>query len=594
MATSVAPQGPDPDHFDESAATWAVDAAAHNTAATRHLSAGAYVDPDFRAAALEQIYYAPRRLAAPSYGFEAITVLGHCLRAQRITVVRDALLLGVALLTSWSSLLAVTLLLLTLWTVHLVVLGARIMRDSLGEILSGRGLRDVPDGEAWRVTRFGSRRRDPSAGPPPQRRVVRLWLEDVLVRTVAAVFSTTVLHLAFLVLAVLLEVTVWRHEMFRDRFVLPPLSAWLGSLAAVLAVCAVTQVWSRVQLRHLAPGCDTAPPVTSRRLAQIAEQNRGNTVVYSGYQPFVGSGELLRRWDLTQRLVRRSRRLPGVEVESEAQREFQTPPFTAEQISDYVRDHIEELARDQVPERRLAALTVDDRVFVAGTEIANLQPQTSDAEMEAIIRDPTAPERRYLQCQVVSWRGELVTTVYVHFAVQGRSLYVELQVWGLFPCDERYRLIDQVGGTSVTRALADAGRAALAAPLLLATAPTGLARVGAGQLRLLRDRRAAGQRVRRGYDYGAVVGLRELGTSTRTRDHIQMQDIAKYGRVVERRVLAAILDFLEDSDVDVTEYRQQSLTVLNAGAVATAGGTVTVTGDAVGNQINGNSPGGTS
>jgi hypothetical protein len=54
--------------------------------------------------------------------------------------------------------------------------------------------------------------------------------------------------------------------------------------------------------------------------------------------------------------------------------------------------------------------------------------------------------------------------------------------------------------------------------------------------------------------------------------------------MIERRVLDAILDFLEDKGVDVTEYRQRTLTILSAGAVATGGGTVNVEGDAVGTQ----------
>ena len=101
------------------------------------------------------------------------------------------------------------------------------------------------------------------------------------------------------------------------------------------------------------------------------------------------------------------------------------------------------------------------------------------------------------------------------------------------------------------------------------------------ELRARPDRR----QIRRGYDYGAVVGLRELGTSVELKDHMQTQDIVKYGRIIERRVLAAILDFLEQRKVDVTEYRQRSLTILNAGAVATSGGTVVVEGDAIGQNV---------
>jgi hypothetical protein len=158
---------------------------------------------------------------------------------------------------------------------------------------------------------------------------------------------------------------------------------------------------------------------------------------------------------------------------------------------------------------------VTDKVFVAGTEIGDLRPDISAAEMERIIRHPTAPERHYLCCQVVSWRGELVTTVYVHFAVQGKALYVELYVTGLLPCDERFRVVDQVGGTGLKAVIRAGMRAVLAAPTMLAAAPTGLARAVADKLGMAVRRPRYGK-VRKGYDYGARIGLREVGGSGTT------------------------------------------------------------------------------
>jgi hypothetical protein len=277
--------------------------------------------------------------------------------------------------------------------------------------------------------------------------------------------------------------------------------------------------------------------------------------------------------------------IPGVVTPPpEAFREFPTPPFTAREISAHVRDHIAGLSKEAVPERRLPELTVSDKIFVAGTEISELRPHADEKRMREIIRNPTAPERHYLACQVVSWRGELVTTVYVHFAVQGKALYVELYVTGLLPCDLRFRVVDEVGGTGLRAVLRDAGRAVIAAPLLVASAPTNLLRAGSDAYHLAFAGDVDSIKLRRGFDYGTTIGLRELGASTDTRDHMQTQDIVKYGRMIERRVLASILDFLEHRGVDVTEYRQRSLTILNAGAVATAGGTVNVEGDAVGTQ----------
>src|SRR5437870_12082311 len=75
--------------------------------ATRHLCAGAYLDPQFCLSALHEVYYQPKRLVAPSYGFDTIAVLGHCLRARRATVIRDATLLGLLLVAALTCLVAV-------------------------------------------------------------------------------------------------------------------------------------------------------------------------------------------------------------------------------------------------------------------------------------------------------------------------------------------------------------------------------------------------------------------------------------------------------------------------------------------------------
>src|SRR6266545_2608081 len=450
-----------------------------NTNATRHLGAGAYLDPEFCLTALREIYYKPKRIVAPSYGFDPITVLGHCLRARRALLVRDALLVGVLLLASWVSVVAVAVVLLTLLAVHAVLVAA------------GAGLATL------------------------------VWHAGLLGRTRLGVTPT----------------------------------AAVGILVGlVFVIPALARGWCRSQIRALVPGHTPHPPVRTRRLAEIAGQGGGNTVVYSGYQPFVGSGIVLRRWNLTQRLVRPApvTRDPKTPVESEAEREFRTPPFRAREISEYVRDHIAGLAHDPLPERHLADLTVDDRIFVAGTEITDLRPYTTPEQVARVIRHPTAPQRHYVACQIVSWRGELVTTVYVHFAVQGKVLYVELHVTGLLPCDERYRVVDQLDGTSLSQVLRDAGSGLLSAPTVVAGAPTGFLRGCADALGLA-FAGPAKTKLRQGYDYGAAVGLREIGASEWTRDHMQTQDIVKYGRMIERRVLDAILDFLESKGVDVTE-----------------------------------------
>jgi hypothetical protein len=571
---------------------------AENTNATRHLSAGAYLDEEFCLTALRDIYYQPKRIVAPSYGFDPLTVLGHCLLARRAMVARDAVLLGVLVFATWLSVFALLVLLAVMLTVHVAFTAAAVGRESvtyLREPLTMRGEGSL-DADAR------TRRARPAGRTRPDRREIhsrsfrRLWFENLVAQIIGRVVGLVLRYLTIAATALGIAVAsavLWgTNPIDVDPIGLSPVgpvapvvsTAGVAALSVLAPVCA--RVWGQLRLRALVPGCDVEPPLMTDRLAQIADQMDGNTVVYSGYQPFVGSGVVLRRWDLAQRLVRAEDPVvvAGGQSTPEADREFARPPFSAGEIIDHVKTHIQDLADDPVPERGLPSLTVSDKVFVAGTEIANLRPDVSAAELAEIIRVPTAPARYYLACQVVSWRGELVTTVYVHIAVQGKALYVELYVTGLLPCEERFRVIDQVGGIGVKAIARAASRAMVEAPTMLAAAPIALARAFGDKISVasLPDPHAG--EVHKGYDYGARVGLREIGASVEERDHMQAQDIIKYGRIIERRVLAAILDFLEDRGVDVTEYRHRALTILNAGAVAISGGTVNVEGDAIGTQ----------
>src|SRR3954452_6857896 len=69
-----------------------------DSAATRHLRAGAYLDEGFRDETLRQGDYQPRRIVAPSYGFQLVPVLWHCLRARRADIIRDVAIVALLLM----------------------------------------------------------------------------------------------------------------------------------------------------------------------------------------------------------------------------------------------------------------------------------------------------------------------------------------------------------------------------------------------------------------------------------------------------------------------------------------------------------------
>src|SRR2546423_11900744 len=164
-----------------------------NTNATRHLSAGAYLDPEFCLTALREVYYKTKRVVAPSYGFNAITVLGHCLRARRGLVVRDVVLVGLLVAASWLSLVSLLIVLATLLCVHVTVVSVRVIRNALRYLREAPDPERSPDAERLRISRAAREKRDVRR---LRRGFRRLWLEGVPAQTCRRLNATVARQLS--------------------------------------------------------------------------------------------------------------------------------------------------------------------------------------------------------------------------------------------------------------------------------------------------------------------------------------------------------------------------------------------------------------
>ena len=104
------------------------------------------------------------------------------------------------------------------------------------------------------------------------------------------------------------------------------------------------------------------------------------------------------------------------------------------------------LQHDNDPETCLPELHVTDCVFVEGTRAgypsgALAAGRESDEVKQAIadaMARPSGVARHYLRAQVVSWGGGVVTTVFVHVSLQGRTLYIEFATYALYPVRPEY------------------------------------------------------------------------------------------------------------------------------------------------------------
>lgn len=526
------------------------DPAGHRpTAATRHLSAAAYLDEDFCSYSLDEVYHQPRRVVAPSFGFDLATVLAHCRRSRRILLIRDAVIAGVFL-------------------IGFCLFGPGLLVGCI--VLAGlhtarAGLEALVD-----VTRWG-------------RGQVQGSVQWLLRRALKVGFGVLALFVTSFLVPVFAFVTVAAGI---DTGTVLALTV-IGTLLSVAGLCGAPVVAAVVRWRHAVqhgPGLPAPAIPSDARLDAIRVEQAGNASVYSGYSAFIGSGAHLDTNGFALRLVRAPKDMS--DQSDEDSREFTTMPFTAEELIGHVRSRLTGLATATDPEGSLPGLVVSDRVFVAGNEVSQLATHVDEASVAGIILSPVDAARHYLACQVSSWDGELVTSVYVHFALQGRSLYLETSTHALTPCRDDYRIVDMVDSVGAWPYVRRAWQALLDAPAQVVRAPGNLVKAALRALRRGLTPAPTAAQIRRGYDYGARISIRERATLDHTlgvllgpgdrppavRNDFQMQDIEKYRKIVVRRVMAATLDFLVLRGVDSAEFRQRSNVLINNGI--TIGGNV--------------------
>jgi hypothetical protein len=363
----------------------------------------------------------------------------------------------------------------------------------------------------------------------------------------------------------------------------------LGVLLGLAWVVVALELWVaryRVVARQLAPDrydpAAIAPPITRRammRLGHLAAAGDDNVVVFRGFDPFAGCGVLVDRWSFPVDISKGFR-----DPETEERR--RPRPFNAADLHEY-------LAR-QLRAASLPNLNVKERLFVSGNDVwrfPDLLPDLAEppvtkvppALLRAALGDPEGLVRTYLCAEVVGWHGHLMVTTYFHAVRIGASLYVEGASFALFPLRRGFYAVDRVAGHSPFEAAAAILGLGLrrTVPLLLSSpmrVAQALGELSHGMRRTREERQLIGDN--RLFDYGAGASIRELAMAARADRYFTFVDEGVFYRVVRSQLLGALVEFLEDHEVDTGAVVRYQTQINNSGV--RAGGPAN--GVQVGNQ----------
>jgi hypothetical protein len=342
-------------------------------------------------------------------------------------------------------------------------------------------------------------------------------------------------------------------------------AGWLLPIGCGLLLAAwgveTTETWVRLSTlaRYVRPGGhpEKLPLPTAARTARVLEElagvSTGNVIVYSVYEPFVGSGVAV---DATSYSIPL---LPADDGENGRR----PARFRAGELMADLTHALRELELENV--------RVDRRLYLDGYAVARLPALLPDPRsrptawvptplLDRFTEQPTGSVRPYLCVEITGWRGQLVVTTFVRVVVLTGILFVESAACVLPPLRREYFAIDamRIRTTSerVTRTLLEGTArtvpALLASPVRLGTA-TAVRRRAASRRRDFHRKLRDQVRV----DRGARTSLRKEASRSAFSSYFMQLDAEMAFSVVQQRVADVVAGFL-----GVHGYRTDKISII--------------------------------
>ena len=530
------------------------------TNATRYLCAAAYLSPHYAGIVVRDLV-ASHRAVAPSVGIDIGPVIRHCLKARNMQLTRD--------------LLVAVLLIVTLFINPEAAFAVFLVAFLLGFL--------------------------PSVD----------WARKSLRVKIFAIAGALFLIANFIFVMFIVGLVAFTKG-FAANFGSPdqglsgteqsPSSSPIGLITVILLLVialiqvAYTYLRSRMLCDELGPDAAHRPTVrrtvaADERLRRVEAAQYGNLILYSGENPFIGTGIRTRAWSIAIELQRDNggRRVPG----SRAQGYVPIDPVELHQV---IRNRLLRLDDENLPpNERVNAMTVHDHIVGLGVHRWNSPvmdqafcvpfSQASPESVSALIRHPQAGLRYYQRVSICDegqpvWAGDekvidgfdqdIAASAFVYVAVEGRMLYLEFVATVMPPVNPRWHVVDLLPRISAARfwvkvildAFSSIFQDLIYSPF---RAVRSLIYINTERRTYKQEESTAADSLYG--DIGARVSVRELGAATKLGTFIQELDAVKYTKLAERLINDTVLDFLAAKGVDTSAYANSATTIMNSGII---------------------------
>ncbi|MYV96459.1 hypothetical protein [Streptomyces sp. SID1034] len=528
------------------------------TAATRHLCTGVYVDERFRDLVINEVCTAPYRRVAPSYGFDIVPVMRHAWRAAALSALHRLALVGAVATPAFTGALPTSALVACglglLWLLH----RAALLRDDNREPKPGRKSKRRRLGSArddLLLSRWLSPRRHPEKSRALRRigvAALSLTLTGLLMALAYPIHATMALYVAAGITFMCFSVGATRQLMLNHILRAPTLRP------------------SRLSGRQRAADVQQEHICAVYRRPRHSEDDDGDEdditifTLFGNDSPFIGAGEIVYQWNppMSIQLLR-----PSEDDDAPLhEREHPVPPFQAHELVEYLREAVQLLDVDSQDVR--LPTQVHDRVYVAETDVAvdhSILPQKlADEDLRVIINTPGSKQHHFLEVTTPAEGSEFVATVLLHISLQGRTLSISTVACVLAHTPRSFQRTEEFGHHGSIAVIWAAFRE-------LATLPSEIQRSWRIAPYLFALSKAAvlprdlTSKPIRNVLIGSRVSIRESSSQAWSKVQLEKSDILGRMKTIEQRLLRAAGDFLYTKDVDISEFNDRALKIINSG-----------------------------
>lgn len=312
----------------------------------------------------------------------------------------------------------------------------------------------------------------------------------------------------------------------------------------------------------------------------------GNSVVYSGFSPFVGSGENMGAWSFALDLRKRAGEGAGTTKSKPAQPQ----DLTSDEIDEVTLEALYERVARDITDLSLERVSIQDKLYINGRDIRDDKRflgdplgrpgyRVDERVMQNAMLEQGEKQLRHYRCiRVVDWNGELVLSIFLRFSKLSHNLFVEASYFLLAPVAERFRAVDSMSPHfRLGRFLKLLLVTAIKTPFLILWTPFLILGRILEWWRRYSAAREEDDLIRENptFDYGASFSFRQWASTNEYRRYFQRLDKEMYLKVLEKNILDSILTFLEENDVDVSELKQRQTMILNQGVMLSGGNLTT-------------------